>query len=358
VKATEIAAWRLHTLGVTAPRFGSAAEVVGWLGAVQAQEFAPAKWAIGARTATLREADVQAAYDDGEILRTHVLRPTWHFATRDDVRLLLHVTGPRVGAGNASRYRALGLDDFVLERTAALMADAVRGGRHLTRSQLGEVLVAEGIPVDGQRLAHIVMHAELTAVLCSGAMAGRQHTYALFDERAPAQKWDKEEAAAALVLRYFTSHGPATVKDLQAWASLTATTVRAGLAMARDRLQHMEADGLTYWFAGDPPPLAEPSGVRLLQMYDEYVMGYRESRGVLDVDRIAGVVPLTGPSFHGAVVAGTQVVGRWRRRSARSGGVVEVAAARPLDGPTRVALAEETARYAGFLGEDLQVVEI
>ena len=354
--AKEIAAWRLDTLGLTAPRLTDAAEVVRWLGAVQSQEFSPAKWSIAMRTARLRDDDVQLAYDTGAILRTHVLRATWHFVAAEDIRWLLAATGPRVEAGNASRYRRLGLDPALLARTTAIIAESLADRRHRTRPELAEVLAGEGIDTNGQRLAHMVMHAELTAVICSGTMRGRAHTYALLDERAATDSRTTDEAVRELVTRYVTSHGPTTLKDLQAWSSITAEAARSAIAAVGDRLQHMEVEGQTYWYAGDPPGRRRRDDVQLLQMYDEYVMGYRETRGVLDVAGVAGPVPMTAPSFHGVVVADTQVVGRWRRR--READVVEVDLVTPLDHANVRSLHAEVDRYAAFLGVKLRAVTI
>jgi len=149
---------------------------------VQAQDFAPAKWAIGRRTKGATDVQLDRAYAAGTILRTHVLRPTWHFVLPADIRWLLAATAPRVQARNAFRYRQLGLDDATLERSGSLLGGALCGGRQLTRREAAETLTAAGIAVDGQRLAYVLMNAELNGVICSGAPRGSQHTYALLRE--------------------------------------------------------------------------------------------------------------------------------------------------------------------------------
>ncbi len=201
-------------------------DVVRWLGALQAQEFALAKWSIAQRTRGMNRGDVEQAFADGVILRTHVLRPTWHFALGEDLRWLLKATAPRVNTLNAYYNRQHKLDTKLFAKSNSIIAKALEGGAHLTRSELAAVLTRGGIRAAGNRLAYIVMRAELDAIVCSGAMRGKQHTYALLDERIPHGKTlDREEALAELARRYFTSRGPATLNDFARWSSLTAAQV-------------------------------------------------------------------------------------------------------------------------------------
>jgi len=251
--------------------------VVRWLVAMQSQEFGPAKWAVGQRTAGATNAALGRPYAEGAILRTHILRPTWHFVAARDLRWLMALSGPRVHALNAFMDRRLELDASVIARTDAVLTEAVEGGRHLTRTDLAERLNLAGIEASGQRLAYIVMRAELNAVICSGTPRGKQHTYALFDERVPpGPRFDRDQALAELTERYFTSRGPATLKDFSRWSSLTLTDCRRGLELAASRLEHDVVDGRTYWFSTSsacPIPSPESPRIDLVQIYDEYVMG-------------------------------------------------------------------------------------
>lgn len=346
----DIAAWRMNNLRLVGPPLGDPATVVRWLGAVQSQDFGPAKWSVAARTPGATDADLDEAFNAGRILRTHVLRPTWHFVLPEDIRLFLQVTGPRVKAGSRGRWRELGLDGALLERCLEIFSEVLRGGAHRTRLELADTLADEGINTDGQRLAHIVMHAELEGAICSGPMKGKQHTYALLEERAPTvPTLSDDEALAVFTRRYFTSHGPATAKDFQSWSSLTLTQIRRAIAMI-GTLQSMDIDGLTYWYADEPsrPWSADPPG-HLLQMYDEYIMGYRETRNVLDAAR-AGRVPAMRPSFNGMAVVNTQVVGEWKRTITKDAVAVKVARRRPLSAKDERELHRAADRYGNFLG--------
>src|SRR6185503_4235399 len=213
-------------------------DVVSWLGAVQAQVYGDAKWALGLRMRRSTDARIEAAFSEGSILRTHVMRPTWHFVAPADIRWMLALTAPRVRAAMASYSRKLELDATVLRRSQRAMVRALRGGRQLTRQELRSVLARAGVRADGvQRLAHIVMQAELDAVICSGARRGNQFTYALLDERVPmVRARSRDDSLAELARRYFTSHGPAQLHDFAWWSGLSVGDACAGLATVEREL--------------------------------------------------------------------------------------------------------------------------
>src|SRR5688572_10872776 len=224
---------RLHNQHISQVGFRQPAEVVGWLGAVQAQDYAAAKWALALRAPGLTDADVDRALADGSILRTHVLRPTWHFVLPDDIRWMLALTAPRINALSAYYYRQMGLDDATFARSNDVLAKALQGGQQRTREELAAVLHQAGI-YNGELLAftYLMIRAELDGVVCSGARRGKQFTYALLDERAPqARQLTRDEALAELARRYFSGHGPATLADFVWWSGLTVTDARSGLEM-------------------------------------------------------------------------------------------------------------------------------
>ena len=332
-------------------RFGAPEEVVGWLGAVQAQDFGPAKWAVARRATRATDAQLDRAFDAGTILRTHVLRPTWHFVLPADIRWLLTATAPRVQARSAFRYRQLGLDDATLRRSEALLAGALRGGNQLTRKEAAAMLTAAGVAVDGQRLPYILMYAELNAVICSGPRCGKQHTYALLEERAPqARSLTRDEALRELTLRYFTSHGPAAAKDLATWASLTLSEVRTSLEAIGEQLRHEVIDGTSFWSAGaSRTPARKSPAVHLLQGYDEYIMGYTETKHVLARPG-ATWSPADRPVFNLVVLLDGRLSGFWKRTLKKDAVVVEVALLQPFDAAQLRALEAEAARYGAFLG--------
>jgi hypothetical protein len=219
---------RLRNHRLAGPRFKSPVEVVRWFGAVQAQEYAAAKWALALRTKRATDRDVEDAFDRGDIIRTHVLRPTWHFVLPEDLRWMLELTAPRVKQAMAFHGRWLGVDEKAVQRAKAVLAKALSGGRYLTRAQLSALLNATG-----QRLAHLVMFAELDALVCSGPRRGKQFTYALVDERCPkTAPLGRDEALGRLAHRYFRSHGPALPQDFAWWSGLTVKDARRAIEIA------------------------------------------------------------------------------------------------------------------------------
>lgn len=348
----DIARQRLHNLGLSHPSFAAPDAVVHWLGAVQSQDYGPATWSIGERAPGLGATAVDEAFAAGSILRTHVLRPTWHFVTPADIRWLLDLTGPRVHTQNAYQYRQLGLDGDVREQCNRLLVDALQGGNHLTRGELAAVLRTAGIAAEGFRLAYILMSAELDAVICSGPPRGRQHTYALLDERVPEITGPHgDDALAALVLRYFTSHGPATVKDLRWWSSVTIADINRGLEMTGAELERTDVDGTTYWSAPQArAPDVTPPAVHLLQGYDEYLVGYSESKFVCDVAEVRLSVPAGTSVPNGVAFLDTQLAGHWKRALRTRVVTFEVALYEAFDDAQMHALRAAADAQASFLG--------
>ena len=327
MKPLEIARRRLRNSRLTGTGFTTPDEAVRWHLAMQAQEYGPAKWSIGQRSTGLVDADVEEAVAAGSIVRTHVLRPTWHFVARDDIRWLLALSGPRVQQGNAGRYRELGLDERTRGRCEKVIASALEGGNRLTRNEIGAVLDDARIDHSGQRMAYILMHCELETLIGSGGLAGKQQTYAILDERVPkGRRFDRDEALVALVRRYLTSHGPGTVKDMSWWSGLTMSDLRKALDLLGSEVRKGSVDDLELWSsASDEAAPPSVRGAHLLQTYDELVVGYTESRffGNPGAENArAAWSDRTYPS--GVLLLNGLVGGHWRRTFERGSLQVEV----------------------------------
>ncbi len=338
---------RLLSQRLAGARLESAAETVGWFGAVQAQDYPAAKWALGQRLTGTTDTSLDAAFNAGAILRTHVMRPTWHFVRPADARWLQDLTAPRLRASLAGRLRQLDLDPSTVARATDVIGQSLAGGRHLTRADLGDVLKAHGISVAGQRLPHLLMAAEIACVAISGPLRGRQHTYAYFPERAPeARSIDRDQALAELALRYFMSHGPAQIVDFTWWSALTVADAKRGIEAAGSALGSEEIAGRRYWFdASAGSQVRDGMPAHLLPNYDEFTVAYRhrnalfESGPALDPFQVlANVVTVAG-----------EICGHWKRTLTANRVAVNITLLRPLNRDEAAAAEAAAAAYGRFL---------
>ncbi len=343
---------RLRNQRLIGSGFNNAAAVVNWLGAVQAQDYHGAKWAIGQRMVSATDGELDRSFDRGDVLRTHVLRPTWHFVTPQDIRWLLELTSPRVQALNGYMYRHLELDANTLVRTSSLITGMLTGGSHLTRQEIGTHLASHGIEATGQRLAYIMMHAELEALVCSGPRRGNQHTYALLNQRAPnARSLPRDEALTALARRFFTSHGPRTIHDLAWWSGLTVTEARTAVDMAGSALESVTIDGTLYW-VGEVPEHRVVDGpvVHLLPNYDEYFSQHpnRQRSSGPDAEPLQAAAGAGRMDAHHIVIDGA-LRGGWRRQLTSKEVRVQIDPFDDFSTREHAALAGAGRRYGAFL---------
>ena len=349
----DIAQQRLHNQLITGQTFEKPDDVVKWLCAVQAQDYAAAKWAVGLRLQDATDESIEQAFADGTILRTHVMRPTWHFVSPADIRWLLVLTAPRVKATIAYYDRTHGLDDTVFTQTNALLAKALQGGKQLTRAELVPVLQQAGIATDNlQRIGHVIMHAELDGVICSGARRGKQFTYALLDERAPqARTLDHDEALAEFASRYFTSHGPATLQDFVWWSGLSTADARAGLEMVKTQLIQEAVDGQTYWFSMSTPSAQDiAQNAYLLPNFDEYIVGYTDRSAIFDTSHTQKLDARGNVLFNHTIVLDGRVIGTWKRTLKKDTVILSPTLFTPLNEAESRAFASSAHRYGEFLG--------
>jgi hypothetical protein len=352
----EIAIRRLQSNHLIGTRFEHPEDVVQWLGAVQSQDYGGAKWAVGQRSAAATDADLDALFSDGLILRTHLHRPTWHFVVPADIRWMQKLTGPRVNAANAYYYRRFELDSALLTRTNHTVEQALSNGGQLTRPEIGRALRDAGVNASGPRLAYILMRAELDAVVCSGGLRGRQFTYALFDDRVPAGRvLDREEALAELTRRYFTSHGPAQVQDYTWWSGLTVSDATAGIEALGAELLQEAVDGKRFFFAAGSDDIGfKAPVVHLLPNYDEAVNAYTDHSASYDPAQLEPR-PTNAALLAHIVVLNGQVVGGWRRTIANTGITITTDLLLQLGKVEYAALESAAADYGRFMGRPVRL---
>jgi len=353
---TDIARARLANQRLSGTELRTPAEAVAWLVAAQSQDYTGAKLGLGLRLRGVGDAAVDRAFDEGAILRTHVLRPTWHFVAPDDVRWLLALTGPRVHQVNAGMYRQVGADSTTLARSIDAVVKALEGGQSLTRDELRDELQRVGIPTEGaQRMAYIMMNAELDGIICSGPRRGKQFTYMLLDKRAPATRTlARDEALAELAGRYFRSRGPATAHDLAKWSGLTVGDARRGLEAVEDGLNREVVDGQEVWFP--PAALTKNSApaAHLLSIYDEYVSGYKDRSAIVTTENGGRLMAMGNALTHIILIDG-QIAGTWRRTFPKGAVGIELNPFRALTEGERATVVGAAERCGEFFGLAVEV---
>ncbi|UYN90447.1 MAG: AlkZ family DNA glycosylase [Anaerolineales bacterium] len=366
MKTSEIIRRRLANQHLVASALRNPLEVVSTQGAVQSQDFYGALWGLAIRLqpqsvsvskrsnlqAGWTESEVEAWFSDGRILRLHILRPTWHFVAPADVRWMLMLSAPRVHALNGHMYRKLGVDGPAQKRALKIFQRALEGGQQLTRSELASALQAGGVPeAQGQRLAYFVMFAELEGLLTSGPRRGKQFTYMLLDERAPARgrSLARQDALAELARRYFGARGPATAHDFAWWSGLTVADCRAA-ALSLGELRSAELDGKAYWWSEARPPANSARGAWLLPNFDEYGIGFadRSHTEPNDYKSLWAGGALMLPHFY---VINGRTAGMWKRELQKD--EVHITLQSPFGGNAAAdarSLKASIKRYGEFLG--------
>jgi hypothetical protein len=366
VRGSEVEGWiaarRLAAQQIGRRAFSKPGELVAWMGAIQAQDLAAAKWAVGLRLGGRGggESVIERALADGSVIRTHVMRWTWQLVAPADLHWMLPLVAARLMARTARRHRELHLDAATFRRSGAALARTLRDGAHRTREELGAALRAGGVATDGVRLSHLLGQAELSGLICSGTPRDKRPTYALLASRAPrpGAPLAREAAVATLARRYFESRGPATVADFAWWSGLAPAEGRAGLEAVRAHLVSQTVGGVATWCGAETARLPDAAIARayLLPAFDEYLVAYRDRGAVLatqDVRRLNAGGGLLAP----AIVVGGHVAGTWRRTFDRRGAVtIALGPFAPPGVRARAEIGEAAERYAAFLGRAPNIV--
>lgn len=351
MEQTEIALRRLASQRIAHPLGSDPTEVVRWMGAIQAQDYLSALWAVGARTSGASEQAVAAALAAGRIVRTWPMRGTIHLVAPEDVRWMLALLTPRIVQRTQGRLRQLGLDSATLAASERVLTAALEGGKHLTRSTLFAALEEASISTAGQRGIHILGQLAQAGLLCFGAHAGKQPTFTLLEEWVPAARpLSRDEAVAALTIRYFTSHGPATIHDFCHWSGLTVADARAGLATVSEQLSVAQVAGQSYYYDAGAALPEEQGRPILLPSFDEFLIAYRDRGASLDPAFSGRVHPGANGIFQPIVVVDGRVVGTWRRTLKTRRVELAVSPFEPWEHGLPSGLSSAADSYGRFLG--------
>lgn len=347
----EIAFLRLKNQQLASTDFHTPKQLVGWMGAMQAQDYTQAKWAIGVRMPHLTEDQVEDAFNKGEIIRTHVMRPTWHFVSADDIYWMLELTSPQIRAVLNSRHRELGITEFLVNKCYLVIEEAISSSEHqsLTREELLQELARAGIPTDLQRASHFMLRAEIDGIVCSGPIRKKKQTYALLSKRVPGRKTlAKDDALARLAKNYFMSHGPATIADFTWWSGLSVTNARKGLEAIKNELVSIKIASDTYWHSGLSSKTEKlPTSVYLLPAYDEFLISYKNrSASITETDHKKAIS--SNGIFRPVVLVNGQISGLWKKVIKKGSIIIETNYFRPHNKTEEQAIAKAASLFSDY----------
>lgn len=357
ITPSEIICLRLQNHQIAKSRFRKPEELAGYMGALQAQNYPMAKWAFGLRTPGSTKAIVDNALNDGKLVRTHILRPTWHVVAAIDLPWMLNLTAPRIWASLRLRHKGLGLTPEEFERSFGIITDSLINSPGKTRDELTGVLNMAGIKTTGNnRAAHIFLAAELKGLICSGKEVGKKTTYALLKERIPETGGlEREKAIVLLAKRYFLSHGPATVEDFSWWSGLTLKEARSGIAAVSSDLDSAHLQSRTYWFAKAD---GSEAGVRekayLLPAFDEFIVSYRDRSAIFNPGNMREAISSNG-IFWPVVIVGGKVAGLWKQIAKKNEIIIETALFRKLTRKEKECIREAAVAFGAFLNTAVSV---
>lgn len=354
---SDISAIRMDSQQIQNTKFTEVKELVSWMGAIQAQDHPMANWAIGTRLPGFTEAQVDAATDRAEIIRTHLLRPTWHFVAATDIYWMLQLTAPHIMVKSKTVFKQMGVTEAVCHTANDAIVGAFRNALFLSRDEL--ILAMEHAGISNSRIAasHLLFQAELAGILCSGIKENNRQTYALLEVRVPKPATiSREEALSKLTTKYFKSHGPASLGDFVWWSGLPVRDAKKAIQMVENELAVVDIEGERYWLAREFSEIVMPAKdeVYLLPAFDEFLISYKDRTPSFPQQYHSKAFTVNG-IFHPVIVVNNQVCGLWKRSVKKDKVYFEASFFKPCSKIIRSLTENSAARFALFLGKELVV---
>lgn len=312
---------RLLNQQLANPLFHSPKELVSWMGAVQAQDYAMVKWAVGMRLASATVRTVEEALQKGEILRTHVMRPTWHLVAAEDIRWMLKLSARRIKAANEAYAKGREeISEELYSKSNRALETILAGKKRLTRLEIAEHFRHSGLVADNYHMTRFMVRAEVEGIVCGGESKGGKHAYMLLEECVPpVPDITKDEALARLARNYFRSHTPATFQDFVWWSGLSVTEAKQGIYLIGSELTEEQWKGQTWYLHDSGRTRGSIKGhIRFLPPYDELLLGYKDRTDVLPSEHYSKAFTGNGLFFPVILYEG-QIVGNWDRKVKRNG---------------------------------------
>lgn len=346
----EIANIRMQGQQLSAPQFDEPADLVSWMGAMQAQDYNMMKWAIGLRLKSGTIEKVESAISRGEILRTHVMRPTWHIVAAEDIRWMIGLSAKRIKAAMISWRKDLSVTEKLLSKTTDHIIKILEGNNSLTRQEIGEGLSREGIATDTRSLYHFLSIAEAEGIICSGVDKGRLQTYALIDERVPPTKTlHREEALAKLAHNYFRSHSPASITDFTWWSGLSATEAKQAISFIEKELSIEKFAGESLYIHQSCYNMVQADEIlHLMPPFDEYLISYKDRTHALPLHHYPKAFTNNG-IFYPVIMRNGRIIGNWKKSVSKEKLNIETSFFEKGTAPDKKSIKKAEQKYKLFL---------
>ena len=356
MKLNEVAITRLFNQQISLSHFNSAKELVSWMGAMQAQDFPMVQWAVGLRLPGMTEEVIKEAFNEADILRTHLLRPTWHLVAAEDIYWMLELSAPQIKSSMRSRSLSLGLTESVLAKTNNIIEKASSVTEYLTRQELVVLLEENKIKNEDNRAAHVIMNAELDGIICSGKIVNNKQTYALLSKRVKQPpKISRDEALAKLASRYFQSHAPASLEDFSWWSGLGIREARKSIAFIHADLITEKINSTEFYMSNNQVSGLNDSHVHFLSAYDEFIVSYTDRSASITSENHKKAISAYG-LFRPIVVINGQVKGIWKRTIKKQLVEIEINLFQPQSKKIKSRIEQAAEKYGSFLQLETDIV--
>ena len=288
---------RLLNQQLVAPQFSNPAEVVYYMGAMQAQEYRQMRWAVAMRTSKPSHKAFKKAFDDGRIIRMHLMRGTWQLVSAEDYWPMIDLFAPKaiaVTKGWMSSNK-ISIPDEELMRVRDILAQTAADLGSATKEDFVHALEEKDLNMDDHRLSYHIRMAEMSGTLCNGELLPMKATYALTASKVKQRRqMDKsacgsknaecmrEHALAHFTRKYFQSRQPATLEDFVWWSGLNISDCRKGIELLGNTIHSERWKGRDFYLTEDCRTRGFRKGKFLLiPSYDEYLISYKSRDIVL-----------------------------------------------------------------------------
>jgi hypothetical protein len=346
---------RLTNQKLTASGFKHPHDLVSWMGAIQAQDFQLSQWAVGLRTKAATESDIKKAIDDGSVLRTHVLRPTWHLVSSADIHWMLELTAPRIKKSLISRHRELELTEPLLRKSCRILERILSENEFVSREDIASEFRKNKIKTDENRLSHILFSAELDALICSGKIKNNRHTYSLLQKRIQKkQSISREEALYRLAERYFQSHSPASIEDFSWWSGLSVTDAKSAVGSISSQLSSEIINNKQYYFISGSSLADKLPKAILLPAYDEFIISYKNRSHIFNSGKHKNVISSNG-LFRPVLLINGIISGIWKRKIHKDKVRIEIDMFNKSDGMIKKHINDAAETYGEYLNKEVSL---